>query len=75
MKVTFDSCLICDVRKITFKDKTYFSLDVYQDGKLYRVSIPRESVQTFKEAIGQSFSLDCTISFYDGKAKFKLVQD
>lgn len=75
MKVTFDNCLICDVRKIIYEDKTYFSLDVYQDGKLYRVSIPRESVKTFKEAIGQSVSLDATMSVFDGKVKFKLVQE
>ena len=75
MKVTFDNYRVCDVRKITFEDKTYFSLDVYQDGKLYRVSIPRESVKTFKEAIGQSVSLDATMSVFDGKVKFKLVQE
>lgn len=75
MKVTFENCLICDVRKITFEDKTYFSLDVYQDGKLYRISIPRESAKTFKECVGQSFSIDATMSVFDGKAKFKLVQE
>lgn len=75
MKVTFDNCLICDVRKITFDDKTYYSLDVYQDGKLYRISISPDAVKTFKEAVGQSFSLDANMSVYDGKAKFKLVQD
>ena len=75
MKVSFDNCLICDVRKTTFENNSYFSVVVYQDGKLYRVSIPKEAVNTFKEAIGQFFSLDANMSVYDGKAKFKFVQD
>ena len=75
MRVTFDNCLVCDVRKTTFEDKTYFSLVVYQDGKLYRVSIPQDAVKTFKETIGQSVCLDTNMSIYDGKVKFKLVQE
>ena len=74
MKVVFDNVLVCDVRKITFEDKTYFSLDVYQDGRLYRISIPRESVKTFKEAIGQTITFDTEMIIYDGKSKFKLAQ-
>lgn len=75
MKVTFDNCLVCDVRKTTFEDKIYFSLVVYQDGKLYRISISPDSVKTFKEAVGQLISFDCTMSVFDGKVKFKLIQD
>lgn len=74
MKVVFDNVLICDVRKITFEDKTYFFLDVYQDGKLYRISIPRESIKTFKESIGQTVTLEAEMRIYDGKSKFKLAQ-
>ena len=75
MKVTFDNCLVCDVRKTTFEDKTYFSLVVYQDGKLYRISISPDAVKTFKESVGQFISLDVNMSVFDGKAKFKLSQD
>lgn len=74
MKVVFDNVLVCDVRKITFEDKTYFSLDVYQDGRLYRISIPRDSVKTFKEAIGQTITFDTEMRIYDGKSKFKIAQ-
>lgn len=74
MKVVFDNVLVCDVRKITFEDKTYFSLDVYQDGRLYRISIPRDSVKTFKEAIGQTITLDTEMRIYDGKSKFRIAQ-
>lgn len=74
MKVVFDNVLVCDVRKITFEDKTYFSLDVYQDGRLYRISIPRDSVKTFKEAIGQTITFDTEMIIYDGKSKFKIAQ-
>lgn len=75
MRVTFDNCLVCDVRKTTFENKTYYSLVVYQDGKLYRISIPQDAVKTFKEVVGQSFSLEANMSVYDGKVKFKLIQD
>lgn len=75
MRVTFDNCLVCDVIKTTFEDKTYYSLVVYQDGKIYRVSIPQESVKTFKDSIGILVSLDTNMSVYDGKVKFKLVQE
>lgn len=75
MKVTFDNCLVCDVRKTTFEDKTYFSLVVYQDGKLFRISIKPDSVKTFKESVGQLISFDAFMSVYDGKAKFKFVQE
>lgn len=74
MKVVFDNVLICDVRKITFEDKTYFSLDVYQDGNLYRISIPKESIKTFKESIGQTVTFETDMTIYDGKSKFKLAQ-
>lgn len=74
MKVVFDNVLVCDVRKITFENETYFSLDVYQDGRLYRISIPRDSVKAFKEAIGQTVTLETEMRIYDGKSKFKLAQ-
>ena len=73
MIVVFDNVLICDVRQITFEDKTYFSLDVYQDSKLYRISIPRESVKNFTESIGQKVTLETDMRIYDGKIKFKLA--
>lgn len=75
MKVTFDDALICDVRKTTFEDNTYFSLQLYFDCSLYRVSIPKEAVNTFKDCIGQKISVDTYMSIFDGKCHFKLYQD
>ena len=75
MRVTFDNVLVCDVRKTTFDDKTYYSLVVYQDGKLYRISISEDAVTTFKDVVGQSFSFEAHMSTYDGKVKFKFIQD
>lgn len=75
MKVTFDEVLVCDVRKTTFEDNTYYSLLLYSDGTLYRVSIPKEAVSTFKDCVGQKITLETDMSTFDGKSRFKLVQD
>ena len=75
MKVTFDDVLVCDVRKTTFEDNTYFSLHLYSDGTLYRVSVPQESVETFRECVGQFISLDTEMSVYNGKTRFKLSEN
>ena len=75
MKVTFDDVLVCDVRKTIFEDNIYYSLHLYSDGTLYRVSIPQEAVNTFKECVGQKISLATEMSTYNGKCRFRLVQE
>lgn len=75
MKVIFDNCLVCDVRNSIFDDKIFFSLIVYQEGKLYRISITQEAAENFKDAVGQLISFDADMSVFDGKAKFKLFQE
>lgn len=73
MKVTFDDCLVCDVRKTTFEDKTYHSLIVYQDSQLYRISISSDSVDSFIDEIGQMISFEADMTVYNGKSKFKII--
>lgn len=75
MKVLLDQVLVCDVRKTTFEDNTYYSLHVYADGTLYRVSIPKEAVSTFKDSVGQKITLETDMSTFDGKSRFKLIQE
>ena len=75
MKVTFDEVLVCDVRKTTFEDNTYYSLLLYADGTLYRVSISKEAVNTFKDCVGQKITLDTDMSTFDGKSRFRLVEE
>lgn len=75
MKVLLDQVLVCDVRKTTFEDNTYYSLHVYADGTLYRVSIPEEAVSTFKDSVGQKITLETDMSTFDGKSRFKLIQE
>lgn len=75
MKVTFDEVLVCDVRKATFEDNTYYSLLLYADGTLYRVSISKEAVNTFKDCVGQKITLETDMSTFDGKSRFRLVEE
>lgn len=75
MRVTFDEVLVCDVRKTTFEDNTYYSLLLYADGTLYRVSISKEAVNTFKDCVGQKITLETDMSTFDGKSRFKLVEE
>lgn len=75
MKVLLDQVLVCDVRKTTFEDNTYYSLHVYADGTLFRVSIPKEAVSTFKDSVGQKITLETDMSTFDGKSRFKLIQE
>lgn len=66
--------LLCDVVKYDVEDKEYYKLVVYSDTRLVFVSIPAESVENWKECIGQYTDLECTMSTYDGKAKFKIAE-
>ena len=75
MTVLLDQVLVCDVRKTTFEDNIYYSLHVYADGTLYRVSIPKEEVSTFKDSVGQKITLETDMSTFDGKSRFKLIQE
>lgn len=73
MKVTFENVLVCDVDCYTFDNKSYFGLVVYQEGKLYRITIPGEKRMEFVKQIGQKITFSAVMSFYNGKTKFKLV--
>lgn len=66
--------LVCDVVKYDIEDKNYYKLVVYTDGRLVFVSIPAEAVNNWKECIAQYTDLECAMSTYDGKAKFKIAE-
>lgn len=72
MKVTFENVLICDVDCYTFNDKSYYGVIVYQEGKLYRISIPADKRVEFTKQIGRKTSFSAIMKVYNGKSKFKL---
>lgn len=72
MNVTFDNVLLCDVDCYTFDNNQYYFVIVYQDGKLYRISIPSDKGEEFTIQIGQKVSLSAVMKLYNGKIKFKL---
>lgn len=73
MKVTFENVLVCDVDCYTFDDKQYYGVIVYQEGKLYRISIPTDKRVEFTQQIGKKVTLTAVMKVYNGKTKFKLV--
>lgn len=72
MKVTFENVLVCDVDCITYENKHYYGLIVYQNGQLYRISLPNGSQSEFSKQIGQKITVDASMRVFDGKTKFKL---
>lgn len=66
--------LVCDIVKYDVENKEYYKLVVYSDTRLVSISIPAETVKNWKECIGQYTDLECTMSTYDGKAKFKIAE-
>lgn len=73
MEVTFENALICDVICYTYKDKHYYSVVIFLDGKLYRISIPSNKCDEFTRKICTKTTLTAVMNFYDGKTKFKLA--
>lgn len=74
MKCKIEHGLVCDIVKYDVDNKQYYKLVVYSDGRLVFVSIPAESVENWEECISQYTDLECTMSTYDGKAKFKIAE-
>lgn len=72
MKVTFENVLVCDVDCYTFENKSYYGLIVYQDGKLYRISIPSDKRVEFTQQIGKKVTVSSIMRDFNGKTKFKL---
>ena len=66
--------LVCDIVKYDVEDKEYYKLGVYSETRLVFISIPAETVKNWKDCIGQYTDLECTMSTYDGKAKFKIAE-
>lgn len=73
MKVTFENVLVCDVDCYTFDNKQYYGVIVYQDGKLYRISIPTDKRVEFTKQIGNKITVSAVMKVFDGKTKFKLI--
>lgn len=73
MKVTFENVLVCDVDCYTFENKQYYGVVVYQEGKLYRISIPVDKRVEFTKQIGNKITLSANMRVYNGKTKFKLI--
>lgn len=73
MKVTFENVLICDVDCYTFDDKPYYGVIVYQEGKVYRISIPNDKRVEFTQQIGKKVTLTTVMKVYNGKSKFKFI--
>lgn len=73
MKVTFENVLVCDVDCYTFDNKPYYGVIVYQDGKIYRISIPLDKRVEFTKQIGNKVTLTAVMRVFNGKTKFKLV--
>lgn len=73
MKVNFENVLVCDVVCNQFEGKNYYGLIVYQNGFLYRISIPNGSQNTYVKEIGNKITFNAEMKFYNGKNKFKIV--
>lgn len=73
MTVNFENVLVCDVDCYTFDNKQYYGVVVYQDGKLYRISIPSDKRVEFTKQIGTKITLTAVMKVYNGKTKFKLT--
>lgn len=73
MKVTFENVLVCDVDCYAFDNMNYYGVVVYQEGKLYRISIPSDKRVEFTKQIGQKITFSAVMKVYNGKSKFKLI--
>ena len=69
--VNFTNVLCCDVRVNEFEGKDYYSVIVYSDGRVYRISLPDSFIHAFDKFIGSYVSFVADIRIYDGKAKYK----
>lgn len=75
MVVSFDEVLVCGTRDVEFENSIYYSVDVYQDGMLYRVSIPESAVDRFTDLVGEMISFDAVLKVFNGKSKFKFLKE
>ena len=69
--VNFKRVLVCDVRVTEFEGKDYYSLLIYSDNQLSRISITSGQVELFRKYIGKYISLEAELKIYDGKLKYK----
>lgn len=75
MTVSFDEVLVCGVRDVKFENNIYYSVDIYQDGMLYRISIPETSVDYFCDLVGQNVTFHAELKVFNGKSKFKYIKE
>ena len=75
MVVSFDEVLVCGTRDVEFENSIYYSVDVYQDGMLYRVSIPESAVDRLTDLVGEMISFDAQLKVFNGKSKFKFIKE
>lgn len=73
MKAILNHSLVCDVIKYDLEQGIFYKLVVYNEGSLYRISIPKESVKNWKSGIGQYTDIECNMTVFDGKSKFKIA--
>lgn len=75
MVVSFDEVLVCGTRDVEFENSIYYSVDVYQNGMLYRVSIPESAADRFTDLVGEMISFDAELKVFNGKSKFKFLKE
>lgn len=75
MKVSFENVLVCDVATYEYKEEKYDKLVVYDKGQLYQIGIPSSMVNDCKSMIAKRSSFNTEMTSFNGKNKFKLVQN
>lgn len=75
MKVSLSGKLIeCVSNKSKDGTKTYYSLNIYQDGQMVRVGVPAEIYYSYQGQENEDISLSNISVFVQGKSSFYIKE-